>query len=150
MGWLNYDVKLWTRIRDAARDLVRAKLAHPIVGYDLRHDAIAFAEGNAKSAGIGNLLTFARADIRAFAAPAGPPASSSATRPTANDSAKATIGRSLPRARRRHSPRVRLARLHLRQPRRADAGHGHQAKKRTSLFNGKIHCELMEFPADVR
>src|SRR5262249_39603424 len=72
MGWLNYDVKLWTRIRDAARDNVRQALAHPILGCDIRRDAIAFSEGNARRAGMGNLLKFPQRDVREFELPPGP------------------------------------------------------------------------------
>ena len=40
MGWMDYDVQLWTELRDAARDAVGKKLAHPIIGSDERRDAI--------------------------------------------------------------------------------------------------------------
>lgn len=64
MGWLDYDVALWTDIRDEARRNVLKKLPAPIVGYDIRKDAIGHAETNARAAGIGHLLKFERQDVR--------------------------------------------------------------------------------------
>jgi putative N6-adenine-specific DNA methylase len=151
MGWLNYDVKLWTRIRDAARDLVRPQLAQPIAGYDVRHDAIAFAEGNAKSAGIGNLLTFVRADIRDFNPPAGPPGIIVCNPPygerIGNDDDLPGLYRDLGDAIRRAAGWSAYVFASREAPTRAM---GIKPKKRTSLFNGKIHCELMEFPETPR
>src|SRR5438552_2397075 len=72
-GWLDYDVRLWTSIRDDARRRVRRTLPVPIVGSDVRGDAVAFAINNARAAGIGNLLRFARRDVRDFQPPPGPP-----------------------------------------------------------------------------
>jgi putative N6-adenine-specific DNA methylase len=73
MGWMNYDVALWTQLRDEARHGILKKLPHPILGSDARRDALRFAEGNARAAGIGHLLSFALQDIQDFAPPAGPP-----------------------------------------------------------------------------
>lgn len=64
MGWLDYDVALWTEIRDEARRNVLKKLPAPIVGYDIRKDAIGHSETNARAAGIGHLLKFERQDVR--------------------------------------------------------------------------------------
>jgi len=151
MGWLNYDVKLWTRIRDAARDLVRSELVHPVAGYDLRHDAIAFAEGNAKAAGIGHLLQFERLDVRDFVVPSGPPGIIVCNPPYGE---RIGAGDDLPDLYRalgdaiHRSPGWNAYVFASREaPTRAL---GIKPKKRTSLFNGKIHCELMEFPADAR
>ncbi|MEI7683875.1 MAG: THUMP domain-containing protein [Planctomycetota bacterium] len=146
MGWLNYDVKLWTKIRDAARDNARTALAHPIFGDDIRHDAIAFAEGNAGAAGIGNLLTFTRADIRTFTPPPGPPGVIVSNPPygerIGGDDDLPETYRALGDAIRR-SPGWRAFIFASREaPTRAM---GIKPIKRTSLFNGKIHCELMEF-----
>src|SRR5262249_32719644 len=58
MGWLDFDVKLWTDVRDRARAGVKKKLDAPIIGSDVRRDAVDFAGTNARAAGIGHLLHF--------------------------------------------------------------------------------------------
>ena len=73
MGWMNYDVALWTLLRDEARRQVAKELPLPILGYDVRRDAIEFSKGNASAAGIGHLMQFARRDVDAFKPPDGPP-----------------------------------------------------------------------------
>jgi putative N6-adenine-specific DNA methylase len=71
-GWMDFDVRLWTELRDQARSGVLKRLPAPIVGSDLRHDAIAFARNNARAAGIGHLLHFDVRDVRDFRPPDGP------------------------------------------------------------------------------
>lgn len=73
MGWMNHQVPLWTRVRDQMRGDVLKALPHPVLGFDLRADAVAFSEGNARAAGIGNLAKFAQADLADFWPPQGPP-----------------------------------------------------------------------------
>ncbi|MBI1831248.1 MAG: RNA methyltransferase [Planctomycetes bacterium] len=92
MGWMNYDVALWTELRDEARRQVgthcsplptggegsgvrgrRMQLPAPIVGSDARRDAIHFSQAGAKAAGIGHLLTFTQRDLCDFTPPDGPP-----------------------------------------------------------------------------
>jgi len=73
MGWMDYDVKLWTDLRDEAGQQVRKSLELPILGFDLRGDAVRFAQTNARAAGIGHLLKFAVRDIADFEPPSGPP-----------------------------------------------------------------------------
>jgi putative N6-adenine-specific DNA methylase len=146
MGWLNYDVKLWTRIRDAARDNVRTTLSHPIAGFDIRRDAIAFSEGNAKAAGIGNLLTFGLQDVANFQPPPGPPGILICNPPYGerigvDDDLPATY-RALGDAIRRSTGWKAFIFASREAPTRAL---GIKPIKRTSLFNGKIHCEVMEF-----
>jgi putative N6-adenine-specific DNA methylase len=72
-GWLDFDIGLWTRVRDEARRGVGKKLPAPIIGADARRDAIAFARSNARAAGVGHLTTFEVKDVRAFRPPTGPP-----------------------------------------------------------------------------
>jgi putative N6-adenine-specific DNA methylase len=72
-GWMDFDVELWTALRDEARRGVRKQLEAPIIGSDVRRDAIAFAEGNARAAGVGNLLHFEVKDVRDFRPPSGEP-----------------------------------------------------------------------------
>jgi putative N6-adenine-specific DNA methylase len=72
-GWLDFDIGLWTRLRDEARRGVRKKLDTAILGSDARRDVIEFARGNARAAGVGHLVKFEVKDIRAFRPPTGPP-----------------------------------------------------------------------------
>ena len=72
-GWLDFNVQLWTQIRDDARLQVRKSLPAPITGSDVRRDAVEFARTNARAAGIGHLLTFEQRDLVDFEPPAGPP-----------------------------------------------------------------------------
>src|SRR5262249_54058787 len=72
-GWLDYDVRLWTELRDEARRGVRKTLAVPIIGSDVRRDAITFSINNARAAGLGRLVRFEPKDVRDFRPPPGPP-----------------------------------------------------------------------------
>jgi putative N6-adenine-specific DNA methylase len=56
MGWLDYDVWLWTEVRNVARLQVGRELTAPVAGLDQRRDVIELARGNARAAGIGHLL----------------------------------------------------------------------------------------------
>jgi putative N6-adenine-specific DNA methylase len=73
MGWMDFDIALWTELRDQARRQVLTRLPHPILGYDERRDAIQFSRGNARAAGIGNLTRFEVKTLRDFRPPDGPP-----------------------------------------------------------------------------
>lgn len=73
MGWLDYDVGLWTTLRDEARRNVAKTLPAAIAGSDVRGDALHFSQANARAAGIGHLLTFERRDVADFAPPPGRP-----------------------------------------------------------------------------
>jgi putative N6-adenine-specific DNA methylase len=72
-GWMDFDIGLWTALRDEARRGARKGLAAPVVGSDVRRDAIAFAVRNARAAGVGHLIRFQVKDVRQFEPPAGPP-----------------------------------------------------------------------------
>jgi putative N6-adenine-specific DNA methylase len=72
-GWLDFDINLWLELRDQARRRVGKTLAAPIVGSDVRRDAIQFSHQNANAAGVGHLLRFDVTDVRDFHPPAGPP-----------------------------------------------------------------------------
>lgn len=73
MGWMDFDVKLWTELRDQARRQMLKQLPAVIAGSDVRPDAISFAKTNARAAGIGHLLRFDVKDIRDWQPPAAPP-----------------------------------------------------------------------------
>jgi putative N6-adenine-specific DNA methylase len=72
-GWMDFDVGLWAALRDDARQGVRRALPAPVLGSDVRGDAVGFATRNARAAGIGHLLHFDRRDVRDFRPPEGPP-----------------------------------------------------------------------------
>jgi putative N6-adenine-specific DNA methylase len=72
-GWMDFDVELWTALRDEARRGVGRALAAPIVAADVRGDAVSFAINNARAAGIGHLLRFDKRDVRDFQPPEGAP-----------------------------------------------------------------------------
>ncbi len=61
--WLDYDRQRWHDIRDEARSKVLKSLASPIIGSDIRGDAIRMAEQDARSAGVGSLIKFEKLDI---------------------------------------------------------------------------------------
>ena len=73
MGWMDYDVRVWTAMRDEARRDVRQALEHPIVGSDQRRDVIDMAYANARAAGIGHLLWLDVKSLHDFEPPKGPP-----------------------------------------------------------------------------
>lgn len=72
-GWMDYDVELFTDLRDYLRRRVLKQLPAPIKGSDIRHDAIEFSLTNSKAAGIGHLLEFEKRDLRQMNLPDGPP-----------------------------------------------------------------------------
>jgi putative N6-adenine-specific DNA methylase len=75
-GWIDFDIGLWTELRDEARRGVQGKLPAPILGSDIRRDAVAFSKTNARAAGVGHLLQFDVQDVHDFRPPdlgAGPP-----------------------------------------------------------------------------
>jgi putative N6-adenine-specific DNA methylase len=72
-GWIDFDVELFTEIRDQLRKQVLKQLPAAIRGSDIRHDAIEFSRTNAKAAGIGHLLEFEKLDLRVLKLPEGPP-----------------------------------------------------------------------------
>jgi putative N6-adenine-specific DNA methylase len=72
-GWMDYDVELWTTLRDEARRGVLRALPAPVLGSDARGDAVSLAINNARAAGIGHLLRFDKRDVRDFHPPPGSP-----------------------------------------------------------------------------
>lgn len=72
-GWMDFDVELWTSLRDEARRGVGRTLPAPILASDARGDAVSFAINNARAAGIGHLLRFDKRDVRDFQPPPGVP-----------------------------------------------------------------------------
>jgi putative N6-adenine-specific DNA methylase len=72
-GWMDYDVRKWTALRDEARRGLGKALPAPVLGSDVRGDALAFAVNNSRAAGIGHLLRFEKRDVRDFRPPDGRP-----------------------------------------------------------------------------
>ena len=72
-GWMDYDVELWTTLRDEARRGVLRSLPVPILGSDERGDAVSFSINNARAAGIGHILRFDKRGVCDFQPPPGPP-----------------------------------------------------------------------------
>jgi putative N6-adenine-specific DNA methylase len=72
-GWMDFDIELWTSLRDEARRAVRRELPAPILASDVRGDAVSFAINNARAAGIGHLLRFDKRDVCDFHPPADSP-----------------------------------------------------------------------------
>ena len=68
-GWMDFDVELWTSLRDEARRGVGKTLPAPILASDARGDAVSMAINNARAAGIGHLLRFDKRDVRDFQPP---------------------------------------------------------------------------------
>ncbi len=146
-GWLDFDVELWTTLRDEARRGVMPKLPAPILGADIRGDVVSFAIDNAKAAGIGHLLRFDKRDVRNFQPPDGPPGVLVCNPPYGErigeerDLLKLykTIGDVF-------AERCRGWTMHVFTGNRrlADAI-GLKPTRQLPLFNGKIECRLLTF-----
>lgn len=145
-GWMNYDVGLWTALRDEARRRVKKLLPQPITGSDLRRDVIGLAEQNARAAGIGHLLPFTTAALADFQPPSGPPGIIVCNPPYGE-----RIGEE-----RELAPLYRdLGTLLERAPGWklfVFSGNAFLARQigikpihATELFNGKLRCRLLEF-----
>lgn len=146
-GWLDFDVGLWTALRDEARRGVGKRLAAPIVGSDSRRDAIAFATQNARAAGVGHLVRFERADVRDLRLPEGPPGVLLCNPPYGERIGEERELRSLYQTL-GEVFRTRcagwLAFVFTGNPRLAREI-GLPPVREVALFNGKIPCRLLEF-----
>jgi putative N6-adenine-specific DNA methylase len=146
-GWMDFDIQLWTELRDEARQNVRKRLEAPIVGSDNRRDAIAFAIGNARAAGVGHLLRFEVKDVREFRPPAGPPGTIVCNPPYGErigeekelKSLYRTLGEVFQQYCAGWTAYVFTGNAHL-------ARHiGLEPTEQVPLFNGKIPCRLLRF-----
>lgn len=72
MGWMDFDPGEWVEVRDEARRAVRKALPAPVLGSDVRTDAVAHAGQNARAAGIGHLVKLSRQDVAEVQLPQGP------------------------------------------------------------------------------
>jgi putative N6-adenine-specific DNA methylase len=146
-SWLDFDVGLWAELRDAARRGVRRQLPAPVVGSDVRRDAIEHARTNARAAGIGNLLRFEVRDVRDFRPPEGTPGILLCNPPYGERLGEEKELRGLYRALggvfRERCPGW-TAYVFTGNARLADAI-GLEPAARVPLFNGKIPCRLLRF-----
>jgi putative N6-adenine-specific DNA methylase len=146
-GWMDFDVGLWTGLRDEARRGVRRQLAAQIVGSDIRRDAVSFAVTNAKAAGVGHLIHFCVNDLRDFHPPEGSPGTILCNPPYGERIGEAqdlmelykTLGEVLRQRCAGWQASVftgndRLARAIDLPP-----------KEQIALFNGKIPCRLLKY-----
>lgn len=146
MGWMNYDVALWTHLRDQARRKMLKALPHPILGSDIRGDAIAFAESNSRAAGVGHVLRFERRDLADFEPPVGPPGVLLCNPPYGERLGEEaelvplyeTMGRVFRRAK---GWRAFVFTGNGALARRI----GLKPRRRWHLFNGPIDCQLLEY-----
>lgn len=72
-GWMDFDVRLWTALRDEARAGVLRKIPAPILASDSRNDVLEQTHQNARMATVGSLLTLERRDISNLERPEGAP-----------------------------------------------------------------------------
>jgi putative N6-adenine-specific DNA methylase len=145
-GWMDFDVALWTQLRDEARRGVLKQLPAPIRGSDNRSDSIHFATSNARAAGIGHLLAFDRMDLCDARPPPGPPGTLLCNPPygerLGEETALVPLYRSLGDVLRR-APGWQ-AFVFTGNPRLADAI-GLTPAQEIALYNGKIPCRLLRF-----
>ena len=145
MGWMDYDVALWTSLRDQARRQVRSRPEQPIVGSDLHAGAVAMAGDSVGP----------RGSATSCPSPAGI-SRLPATRRTARHSAdESSVWRTAWRRKRAASPLLGLGEMcgqHFRGWRvfifsgnASLARHlGVPVRSGVPLFNGKIPCRLLE------
>jgi len=148
MGWMDYDIDLWTALRDEARSSVLRALPATVTGSDVRGDAVAFSIDNAKAAGIGHLLRFSRRDLREFEPPAGPPGIVLCNPPYGEriGEERELIGlyQMLGEVMTRRCPGWTL--WVFTGNRILAEAIGLRPRTQTPFFNGKIPCRLLEFP----
>jgi putative N6-adenine-specific DNA methylase len=146
MGWMDYDVRLWTGLRDEARRAVKKQLAAPILGSDLRRDVVHFATTNARAAGVGNLLRFEVSDVREFRPPEGAPGTILCNPPygerIGEEKELRPVYQALGQALRDHCPGW-TAWVFSGNPALAEAI-DLEPEEAVPFFNGKIPCRLLK------
>jgi putative N6-adenine-specific DNA methylase len=146
-GWMDYDVRLWTGLRDEARRGVLKQLPAPVGGSDVRRDAVSSAAGNARAAGIGHLLRFEVKDVRDFRPPERPPGVIVCNPPygerIGEEKELKPLYRALGEVLYQRCPgwRAFVFTGNAKLAREL----GMKPARRVPLMNGKIPCELLEF-----
>jgi putative N6-adenine-specific DNA methylase len=146
-GWMDYDVSLWTELRDEARRQVLKRLPSLIGGSDVRRDAVEFATRNARAAGVGHLLNFTICDVRDFQPPAGQPGVIVCNPPYGERIGEEKELRPLYRAMGEvlHSRCAGWKAFLFSGNQRLAREIGLTPTSETPLFNGKIPCRLLRF-----
>lgn len=147
MGWMDYDVRLWTDLKDDARAKTKKQLPSPIIGRDIRGDVKDFAAVNAKSAGVGHLVQFEKADVRKFQPPDGPSGVIVINPPygerIGEEREVKVLYREIGKA---FAANARGWKVFVFTSREAPwREFDMKVVKSTPFFNGKIECALMEF-----
>jgi putative N6-adenine-specific DNA methylase len=146
-GWMDFDVELWTSLRDEARRGVGRALPAPVLGADVRGDAVSMAINNARAAGIGHLLRFEKRGVRDFQPPPGPPGVVVCNPPygerLGEERQLRGLYQMLGEVLRQRCPGWR-AFVFTSSQALADAI-GLEPAERIPLFNGKIPCRLLRF-----
>src|SRR5262249_809311 len=146
-GWMDFDIRRWTELRDEARRGVLKQLPAAVIGSDVRRDAIAFAVTNARAAGVGHLVRFQVKDLPDFRPPPRAPGTLLCNPPyggrIGEEKELRTLYRTLGEVFRQRcagwtayvfSGNERLARAI-----------GLPPAREVPLFNGKIPCRLLQF-----
>lgn len=147
-GRPDFDRRAWTTIRDEARVEVRSAIPHPPRGSDVRRDALEFAEGNAKAAGVGHLAKFEKLELgEARPLPGEPPGLLVCNPPygerLGEEEELFPLYRSIGQYFGEHWPGWRLA-VFTSNPRLAKRI-GRPVVKASPFFNGALECRLLEF-----
>lgn len=147
-GWPDFDAGAWAQVRDEARAGVQGKPPFPPRGSDVRQDAVDFAVGNAKAAGIGHLIRVAKEELRkARPEPNEPPGLIVLNPPygerLGEEEELLPLYRSIGEVVGEHWPGWRLAVFtsNDRLARRVKL----PVVRQTPFFNGSIPCKLWEF-----
>jgi putative N6-adenine-specific DNA methylase len=146
-GWPDFDAGLWAAVREEARQHVSKSLAHPIVGSDMRKDAVASARENAKAAGVGHLVRFSVADVAAARPPDGKPGLVMVNPPygerIGDEKELVSLYRTFGTTVRDHWPGWRACLFTSNDWLASQVPL--KVKKKTPFFNGALACKLWEF-----
>jgi len=146
-GWMDFDIELWTTLRDEARRGIAKRLQAPIIGSDSRGDVVAASIDNARAAGVGHLVRFLRRDVRSAQPPDGPPGTIICNPPYGERIGEEKELRPLYRSMGEvFRERFRGWRLFMfsGSP-QLERELGMAPHERTPLFNGKLRCQLLRF-----
>jgi putative N6-adenine-specific DNA methylase len=146
-GWPDFDAGLWAAVRDEARQSVAKSLTHPIVGSDVRKDAVASARENANAAGVGHMVRIVIADVAAAQPPEGKPGLVMVNPPygerIGDEKELVSLYRTFGTTVRDHWPGWRAGLFTSNDWLASQVPL--KVKKKTPFFNGALACKLWEF-----
>jgi len=147
-GWMDFDARAWSDVRDTARADVKGQIPFPPYGSDLRPDALHFAEQNARTAGVGHLLEFQLKDLREVRENSNQPPGLLLCNPPygerlGDEEELVPLYRMMGETFAAHWPFWKLA-LFTSNDRLAKEV-GLPVKRKTDFFNGSLACKLWEF-----